>query len=81
MLILTFLSVTGTVCAAFVSVKLRIFGFAVLIVSNVGWLIVVDKGDVALVGLFGSYLGIAVYGLWAHVKLYRRLGEKRVSIY
>ena len=77
MILFTFTSVFGTICSSFVSIKLRILGFSVLIGSNMGWLITIDKGDVALLGLFGSYLCIAIYGLYAHVKLYRKLTKTR----
>jgi hypothetical protein len=68
--------VFGTLCSSLANIKVKVVGFCVLICSNAGWLLTIDKSDAALVGLFGSYFVIAIIGVVTHVSFLRRVGKK-----
>lgn len=80
MIVLTVMSVFGTLCSSLANIKVKVVGFCVLICSNAGWLITIDKSDSALVGLFGSYFVIAIIGVVTHISFLRRIGKRNKEI-
>jgi len=76
MIVLTVMSVFGTLLCSLANIKVKVVGFCVLICSNAGWLMTINRNDMALVGLFGSYFVIAIIGVVTHVSFLRRIRKK-----